>query len=373
MRMLRRSVFCWVAGAVMAVPAAVWADSITPGSYSDVLNVGESVTITKTVTISSGGPTSALLDVMFLFDTTGSMGGLLYTATSSASAITSALSSFGDTQFGVAEYKDFYTGYESSGWGWAGDYPYKLNQDFTSDTAAVSSAISGLYASGGRDLKESGLYALNALAGAEPETAPSWRTGSTRVVVWFGDAPCHDPLDTPGYPGPTPAEVVSSLNAENITVVAVDLSNMDYDGDVTTVTSGTGGSKYSGSVSSSTIVDVIKDLVSGVFASYSEVTLDVVGDTSGVDVSWTPGSYTGSFTRDTDRDFTFDVTFTGTAPGVYDFTVRALVDGGVVARELDTITVRRPGGPAPVPEPGTMVLLGSGLVGLVARSRRRRR
>mgnify|MGYP000907696906 CR=1 FL=1 len=58
------------AGAVslFMAPGAL-ADSISPTSFSANLGVGESATIRKTVTVSAGGPTTALVDIMFVFDT----------------------------------------------------------------------------------------------------------------------------------------------------------------------------------------------------------------------------------------------------------------------------------------------------------------
>ena len=53
------------------------ADSISPDSFETTLEVGDSVTITKTVTITEERPTSALVDVKFISDTTGSMGPII--------------------------------------------------------------------------------------------------------------------------------------------------------------------------------------------------------------------------------------------------------------------------------------------------------
>ena len=328
------------------------ADSLTPETYSDSLGVGESVTIHKTFTVDAAGETPA--DVMFLFDTTGSMGGEIAAATTAADKIMSDLDlALGDVSFGVAEYKDFYDPEET--WGSSGDYPYGLTTGLTSTTADVTSALGSLTAIGGYDTPESGLYALTEVA---TDVDVGWRDDAARIVLWFGDAPSHDPEDTAGYPGPTVADTISTLVAEGITVIGVSYGSFDFDGDVTAVTDATGGGVYSGTTDPGDFADLIVELVTDLFGPYSEVSLGVVGDASGVGVTITPDSYAGEFDRSIAREFGFDVTFTGVTAGYYEFTIAGYVDGVATARELDSIDV------GSVPEPATMFLLGAGFLGL---------
>jgi hypothetical protein len=83
----------------------VQADTIDPTSYTDTLALGESVTIRKTVTVTNA-PTSSVLDVMFVFDLTGSMGAEIAAAQAAAADIMIGLDAFGDLQTGTGWYAD---------------------------------------------------------------------------------------------------------------------------------------------------------------------------------------------------------------------------------------------------------------------------
>jgi hypothetical protein len=115
-------------------------------------------------------------------------------------------------------------------------------------------------------------------------------------------------------------------------------------------------------IDADTIVQAIKDAIGTAVATYTTVGLDLSGAPSGVSVSAVPGSYVGAYDRSIDRMFSFDVTFTGAAVGVHEFDIAALVDGGEVATERDTITVRDKTGVPDVASTG--LLLGFALVAL---------
>ena len=154
---------------------AALADSVAPATYSDTLAIGESVTIGTTVTVDAGGPDSATVDVFFLADSTGSMGGQIAQAKANANTIISSLSGLGDVHFGVGEYKDTFDA-----------FTYRTNTALTGNTSAVTAGINAWSASGGGDFPEANLIGLERVA---KETA--WRDGSTRIVVMFGDAVGH--------------------------------------------------------------------------------------------------------------------------------------------------------------------------------------
>jgi hypothetical protein len=340
--------------ALVMLPMAALADSIDPGAFSATLDVGESVTITKTVTITEV-PSSALLDVMFLFDTSGSMGDEITQAKTAAGDILSGLAAFGDLASGVGYYDE-----PGPGTG----YPPAIIQDLSTSAATTASSINtgvilGM-GGGGGDFPEEGVRSVTELA-----EGVSWREGSTRIIIALGDATWKE---SDGF---TTAGALAALDAENITLIGIDYGGMlsTYDGiPVDTFTAPTGGSviSSSGLDPDDLVADIIAG-VTGVFAEYDTVALDLSEAPAGVSVAAVPADYFGDFDRSVERTFDFDVTFTGDAPGDYSFSIYATVDGGRVASEADRITV---GDGAAVPEPNTMLLLGAGLLGLSGFRRR---
>ena len=346
---MRKAFWLVAAATVLLFPTAVLADSISPTSVTATLGVGDSVTVAKTVTVSAGTPTTSKVDVFFLADTTGSMYFPITSVIASAGSILSSTAGLGDVAFGVGEYKDF------------GDpYAYRLNTAMTTNQATAQAGINMWSASGGGDYQEAELYALNTLA---TSAATGWRTGSTKILVWFGDASGHDPSG-----GITEAVATASLVTGGIKVEAIDVGNMNSTGQASAIATATGGAYYFG-IDSSSIVATITAAITSSFVNYTTVGLDLSEVPAGVIASSTPLSYLGAFDRSIERTFGFSLTFTGVTPGSYAFSVYGTVDGGRVATESDRITVTG----AAVPEPGTLLLLGSGLIGLAGYRRRARK
>jgi hypothetical protein len=334
--------------AFLLMPLMASADSITPDSVTRTIDVGETINITKEVTVTEEDATTKL-DVFFLTDSTGSMGTAISSVKSSSSSLLSNIASLGDSAYGAGEYRD------------TGDiFTYRTNQDITTDQSAVQDGIDEWAASGGGDFPEANLHALEQVADTS-----SWRSGSERILVWFGDAPGHDPSV-----GTTEADATAALQDKNIRVqaISVGLNQLDSTGQATRITEATDGNLFSG-IDQDAIVGAIEDAIAGEVNEYTTVGLGLSGDPSGLDILL-PDEISGEFNRNEDRTFTFDLSMTGVTPGTYNFEVYGLVDGGIVATEIDSITVGD-GGPAPVPEPSTMILLGSGLLGLAAFSRKK--
>ncbi len=364
-RNLGRVIFGAMAMLIGLSTTPLFADSIAPATFSATLGVGGSTSITKTVTITQQA--TSPIDIFFLVDTTGSMGGTIGAVTSGFSSIVSSLSGIAsNVAFGVGQYKDVFDA-----------FAYSESLDLTTNTAAVQTALGGLSAGGGVDYPEANLQGLNGAA-----TGTSWRPDSQRFVVWVGDAPGHDPSG-----GITESIAIASLNAANVDVYAASANSSGglndtgaasteggaaVAGQADRIVAGVGGA-YLGVFSPATIVSQITNaLVTGI-STYSSVGLQVLGLPPGVTVT-VPPAITGAFDRSITRTFTFDnVTFTGLAAGTYDFSIAAVLSGTtVVATELDHLVVGDGGpiGETPVPEPGTWTLMGLGLVGCAYLRRR---
>jgi hypothetical protein len=188
---------------------------VEPPVVEAELPPGGSMTLTKEVTTPPIPPNP---DIYFLCDTTGSMGPIIAQMQADAGAILAAIvAAQPSAQFGVGNYKDF--PYDP--------YAFQHQQSMTDDTVAVLAAIGAWGAGGGWDWPEGQFFALDRLAEG---TSIGWRDIGTKIVVWFGDSPAHDPVPTAatglGY-DITEATVTADLVAAGIKVIAISWDSGD--------------------------------------------------------------------------------------------------------------------------------------------------
>lgn len=194
-----------ISGALAAAPG------ISPATVEELLNPGESVDISKTVTTPEILPEP---DIYFLADNTGSMGPAIANVMANATTILNSVKgSTNDPRFGAGYYRDFPFDVAA----FVNQAPIPAVDDGGS---AALGAIGAWTASFGFDDAEGQFYALDQLANG----VANWRSDSSKIVVWFGDAAGHDPICSTisglAY-DITEASVTAKLVAQEIRVIAI--------------------------------------------------------------------------------------------------------------------------------------------------------
>jgi hypothetical protein len=346
------------------VPVAAPAASITlePTENILVLNPGDTSEEIVTVKVppNVGVPK---VDVYFLADTTGSMENILAAVQNGASNILDALNALDlDLVFGVGNYKDFQPGGETQD-----PFAFQHQLNPTSRVADVENAFNAWSASGGSDTPEGQLFALDQLADP-PGGTIGWRSDAKRIIVWFGDAPGHDPVcaAVSGLPlDITEASATTKLVAQNISVIAIStdtgvpgaLDGDPTDGDDyagvcgaaggssgqgTRIATTTGGTHVTG-IDETTIVDTITNLVSSAATTINNLNLVPAGETAPFVVSITPATGYGPLSSGSEHVLKFEVKFRGIPcrdeDQVFHGTLDVVADGAVVAAKRVQITV----------------------------------
>lgn len=135
-------------------------------------------------------------DILFAFDTTGSMGGAIDAAKANAVAIMNALKAFNpDAAFGVVHFEDYnfepYGGYCS----WCSpakwDEPYVLDQAITTNTGDVATVIGNLTLGWGGDGPQSYTRVMYETYN-DDLSGIAWRVGAQRILIILGDNVSHD-------------------------------------------------------------------------------------------------------------------------------------------------------------------------------------
>lgn len=358
---------------VMSLAIPVHAEiPVETGLHPDTLNAtmspGDSITVTKTLIVEVD-PSDA--DVVFAFDLTGSMGPILAQAKAQAANIISQLDAATDIDinYGVMSYMDYPSDYDAAPdqnceyaaetdnpYGYDGDLPYILNQAVTSGTPAVISAINSLTLGLGGDEPE-----CHSRVFYESYSDPSvnWRpSAAKKILINFSDTIPHDCDINEGVPGMIGIRstggdpgrnailgdgddldlqtVLAGMDSNGITLLACQTNGiyLDYWSHWAGLTS---GAAYD--INIGTFAD---DVVAAIMAGLHDIDLEVTEVVIG------PQSVSDWVTFDRINDIQFDETITvppGTAAGVYEFTVSAVDQFGIVyGTQACTITV--------VPAPG---------------------
>lgn len=334
--------------------------TIDPTSNDWRLSECERVRETITVTVPPTG-VAAKADVYLLADSTGSMSSILDAVKAGAAAILGdpALAAF-DVAWGVGNYRDFPVPAPNS-------YAFQHQLSPTTDHTQADLAIGAWFADEGGDTSEGQFFALHELA---TNAGIGWRPDSKRIVVWFGDAPGHDPIctDLSGLAGAiTEASVTAELTGADITVVAVSTttgpaSALDDDpnadaGDYTTcpgsgssgqatrIASATGGSHTTG-VDPTTIVGTLSVLIAAAVASTGNVHLEPSASIAPFVESITPAGGYGPLAGNEQHVLTFEVVWVGSRPcrekdQEHTGTIDVVADGVVVAAKRVRVTVPR--------------------------------
>jgi hypothetical protein len=301
--------------------ASALAAPVDPPTVSANLDPGASLTVAKTVHTPAIPPRP---DIMFLADTTGSMGTALANVKANATSIMNTVrAAQADSQFGAANYQDFN----------CDPAPFTLDQAMTATIATAQAGINAWSLGDGCDAPEAQINALFQLA--NPATS-GWRVGSTRIIAWFGDANGHDPSN-----GHTLLQAIAALQAEHVRVIAVPVvtplpfgNGLDNGGQATQVTSATGGVLLP-SASPSQVASAILTGLSNLPVAVSwTATCD-----AGLSVTLSPASVT--VTSGTNATFTETITVAASATqgATLHCTVQILLNGQPATGFTESITI----------------------------------
>lgn len=343
--------------AAVALAAPV---TINPSVNDLHLSPGE--VFTEDIHVTVPASPAPLFDVYFLADTTGSMTNIINAVKAGASNILNTLSGlFPNMAFGAGNYKDFASNPPDP-------FAFQPQQSLNINKVLTQNAINNWNASGGDDLSEGQLFALHQIA-----TNPviGWRPGAQRILVWFGDAPGHDPICAPQFvpkaisemlpQSATVENVKDALAAAKIKVLAISTNtgfdpkglngtpvqdkypcaNVGTADQATRIAQATGGTVTLG-VNPATINNTIITQVTAATNIFNNIKLVAAGGTAPFVTSITPAGGYGPVDNK-GHDYVFKVVFTGPpckdTDQIFNGTLDVMADGKLVARKTVTLTV----------------------------------
>lgn len=319
-RVKRTSVIFTTILALLLSTGLAFAD-VTPAAVNETMDPGDVFVVSKTVTTPPIPPNP---DIVFLADTTGSMGSALNNVKSNATSVMNqVLAAQSTAQFAVAEYRDIGDNLP------IGRY-LRLNQSMTASIASAQSAVNTWNPNGGGDTSEAQIPALNYLA---TSGSVGFRSGSTRIIAWFGDSNGHNPRA-----GVSLAMAIANLQAAGIKVVAVPVTTggngLDNGGQATAIVNATGGSLVSASPNA-----VAAAILSGLQNLPVTVTPTAVG-CAPLNVSFSPSSQTVTSGTNANFSETISVPNNPSLAGTkVECTVEFRDNGNVIGTQQITVTI----------------------------------
>jgi hypothetical protein len=337
----------YVEAAAAGVSPATWSATMAPGDCRD---------FTMSVTT---GTYSPKLDVLFLIDTTGSMGDEINTMKSySTNIMNQVRARVADSWFGVADFRDYTASYSSCGYtgtygsASSGDYPWKLRQALTGNLSLAQSAVNGLSLGYGADTPESYSRALY-----EARLTAGWRAGAEGTIVLMGDAPAHDCEFYKAYgcssygvdPGRDAAagtsddlvftQVINQLKNAQKSVISIystsDTCTQKGFQYASTQTSA-GSFKYG---SASDIPGAVVQEITNIASTTARLKLGNIPTAYQSWVTWTPSEY-NNVPANTTKNFTVRICVpSGATCGSHSFRIHGLADGASLGSTLVNIEV----------------------------------
>lgn len=325
------------------------AASITPSSLNVELVRNQTVTVERTVTLDASGPAANRVDVVFLADNTGSMGGVINTIRTNAQQILNAISGGDprfvgiDVQFGVASYNGDPREFGGTPQARALN-AYRLYQAITPSRDAVNTALAQWRASGGGDGPEANFFALHQVAtsggvtdgigstdpGLSTGYATGWRPGAARVVVWFGDVSSHTTTVDIN-------EAIAALRDNNVVVAAINSAGanagIDSGRQASNIVAAVGGSLTNNVQGTQTTVNAILNAVENA-TSAVDISLAVRGDTSGLDIAFSCASPEGCTGVSPGESRRFNMQIQGLQLGDFQFETYVPELSGAVASDV---------------------------------------
>lgn len=341
-----------VAAPVLALSFSLFSPSpshaggvIFPVDYEAEIELGETVEVDAAVLLDPGGPAVSLVDVFFVTDGTGSMGGTIADVQNSAANILNTIAGAGadprfdgiDVAFGVG----LYLGDPSEPAETLAS-AYQLQEAVTTDLVAVEAAIDDWSATGGGDTPEANFFALHQIAcegcdtdglgiadtGVGTGQVTGWREGAGRVIVWFGDAKSH--TVTVSLP-----EAQQELQAQGVVVCAINTENsgsgIDDANQATGIVNVTGGVLINNVGGAGAVVDAILNAVAEVTETVDLSFATIPGPIEGLDVTLNCTDPAGcdEVSPGDARDFEWIIQ--GMSSGHYEFQIVALGIAGATA------------------------------------------